>query len=307
MSHFALGVPARYRMAELPEYQSNPLIEALPPIFSEIEAKDLLKYAPVVDEHVRTLPMHIRMHAVINAADFFLPQPLHLDLEQRFSRLIRGGYRNRNPVLPGYWPATNHQIAEMRIRHRSPQPTGPQVNLPHVSTSRGMSIVGVSGIGKTTALKRILSLYPQVIIHSSYHRKPFTHCQIVWLRLEMPRNGRLSDLVKQFFQSLDQTLGTTYYHDFIGRSRRSIEEFVPDMANLALKHSIGVLVIDEIQNLVNSRGTTAAEMLSFLVELDNTIGIPIVLVGTPKARPILQSEFRSARRASGQGIWNGNG
>src|SRR5207302_7238333 len=38
----------------------------------------------------------------------------------------------------------------------------------------------------------------------------------------------------------------------------------------------------------------------------NTIGVPVVLVGTPAASDILGGEFSRARRASGQGdmVWN---
>ena len=42
-------------------------------------------------------------------------------------------------------------------------------------------------------------------------------------------------------------------------------------------------------------------MLNFFTELVNTIGIPIVLVGTYKALSVLMGEFHQARRGSGQG------
>jgi hypothetical protein len=40
--------------------------------------------------------------------------------------------------------------------------------------------------------------------------------------------------------------------------------------------------------------------------LVNTIGVPVVLIGTTKAMSVLQSEFRQARRGSGQGdlLWD---
>lgn len=46
--------------------------------------------------------------------------------------------------------------------------------------------------------------------------------------------------------------------------------------------------------------------LNFFVTLVNTIGVPVILIGTTKAMPILQGEFRQARRGSGQGdlIWD---
>lgn len=47
-------------------------------------------------------------------------------------------------------------------------------------------------------------------------------------------------------------------------------------------------------------------MLNFFVTLVNTIGVPVILIGTSKALPILQGQFRQARRSSGHGdlIWN---
>ena len=48
------------------------------------------------------------------------------------------------------------------------------------------------------------------------------------------------------------------------------------------------------------------KMLNFFVTLVNTAGVPVVLISNPKAMSILQSEFRQARRGSGQGdmIWD---
>jgi len=297
------GVPVTYREADLPEYCGNPLIEALSPMYSDIQARDLLKYYPVVDPAVRAKPSHIRAHAVVNAADFFTPLPIHLALYQQLDRIIRSGYLNRNPMVPGYWPGTNRAIAEMRERYKDSKM---RPNAPHATSPRGFSFIGVSGIGKSTAMKRILALYDQVIYHSYYNGKPFTHVQITWLHMQCPRKGSLSVLVKSFFQALDALLGTTYYRDFVQHSHKRVEEFIPDMKNLALKHSLGVLVIDEIQNLVGAPGTSADELLNFLVEMDNEIGVPIVLVGTFKAEPVLcGNEFRRARRAAGQGdrVW----
>lgn len=84
------GAVAPYSEAGLPEHCGNPLIEALPPIYSEIEARELLKYYPVVDETVRAKPLDTHMHTVVNAADFFTPLPIHLALQQQIDRIIRG-------------------------------------------------------------------------------------------------------------------------------------------------------------------------------------------------------------------------
>jgi hypothetical protein len=78
------------------------------------------------------------------------------------------------------------------------------------------------------------------------------------------------------------------------------------MAYVAAVHGLGVLVIDEIQHLTEAHSGGAQKMLNFFVQLVNTIGMPVVLVGTPKAQTILTSEFRQIRRGSGQGdmVWD---
>ena len=73
------------------------------------------------------------------------------------------------------------------------------------------------------------------------------------------------------------------------------------MALVASIHSLGVLVIDEIQDLSTAKSGGSEKMLNFFVKLVNTIGVPVVRIGTNKALPILQGDFRQARRGTGEG------
>ena len=73
------------------------------------------------------------------------------------------------------------------------------------------------------------------------------------------------------------------------------------MAQIASLHGLGVLVIDEMQRLKKIKNSGESEMLDFLTELINTIGIPIVLVGTYQSMFLFESAFADARRASDQG------
>ena len=77
-------------------------------------------------------------------------------------------------------------------------------------------------------------------------------------------------------------------------------------SSLVNLYQIGILIIDEIQHLSLAKGGGSEKMLNFFVTLVNTIGIPVVMIGTTKAMSILQSEFRQARRGSGQGdlLWD---
>lgn len=290
-------IHAQYQDLLLSIYRNNPLIEALPPILSEEEAMVRLAYYPEYDPSERTLPNHLRLHLLQNIQQFVEPLPIHLDLEQRFSRMVRSGYRSRNPLTP-----------EFRQQFHQPfqlSDSGEFSNLNIRSTATGFTIMGISGIGKTTAIRSILSLYPQVIIHNQYQGQNFTLMQVVWLNLECPHDGSIKGLCYNFFQAIDELLGTNYSKNF-SKARCTIDQLIPIMARIASLHCIGVLVIDEIQHLSEAKSGGSHKMLNFFVQLVNTIGIPVVLVGTYKAMSILSGEFRQTRRGSGQGdlIWD---
>lgn len=104
---------------------------------------------------------------------------------------------------------------------------------------------------------------------------------------------------------MDQLLGTDYLRKF-GTGNNTVDMMLPRMEQIATLHSIGVLIIDEIQHLDLAKSGGSEKMLNFFVTLVNTIGIPVILIGTTKALPILQGEFRQARRGSGQGdvLWD---
>ena len=103
-------VSAGYPEGELLEHRGNPLIEALPPMYSEIQARDLLKFYSIVGPVIRTKPSYIRSRSMANTAVFFTPLPIHLSLQQQVDRLLRSGYLGRNLMAPGYWARLNLEL-----------------------------------------------------------------------------------------------------------------------------------------------------------------------------------------------------
>ncbi|MEK5078516.1 ATP-binding protein [Solibacillus sp. FSL W7-1436] len=293
-------VDAIYSEQIVQDYESNPLIEALPPIFTEDEVIEQLSVFPSFDEKERVLNPNYRFHCVQRLFQYFQPFETHLDLEQRISRAIRQGYLHRNPMK---------REEVMRV-HESYQAIKAGKFLKNYQTevkrtAAGFTIIGLSGIGKSTAIERVLSFYPQLIKHRDYKGKPFIFTQISWMKLECPFDGSLKGLCISFFSELDRLLGSNYLNKF-GAQRNTTDLMLQRMAHLASLHGVGLLIIDEIQHLSLSKSGGSDKMLNFFVTLVNTIGIPVLMVGTNKAISILQSEFRQARRGSGQGdmVWS---
>ncbi|HEV2914356.1 MAG TPA: ATP-binding protein [Pyrinomonadaceae bacterium] len=290
-------VEAEYISPELPKFNNNPCILALPRINTRKQAIASMQRFPEYHSEPRKLPPNLRTHMVMDLLHFFQPLPIHLKLEGMVSRMIRDGYLARNPMDPTY----RGHLKERLECFKAGRPLESQFE----PTASGFSIVGMSGVGKSTGMKRVLSLYPQIILHNRFKDRNFTAIQIVWLKLECPKDGSITSLCTDFFKAVDDLLGTNYSNIY-GKKRRNIQELMLYMAVIAAEHYIGMIVIDEIQDLSVAKSGGATQLLNFFVRLVNTIGLPAVLIGTYKAIPIMSSEFRLARRGSGQGdlVWD---
>jgi len=290
---------AVYKEQIVPDYRDNPLIEALPPIWGSGEVVDMLSQSGGHHDGERQLDAQYRLHCVHRLFRYFQPLEQHIDIEQRFSRCIRQGYLHRNPLAKEY-------AAALSQGHRTITSGGTFNDLSAFRpTAAGFTIIGISGVGKTSAVSNILALYPQVIEHTRYREIPLVLKQIAWLKLDCPHDGAVKGLCMEFFDAVDRAAGTNYF-EMHGKKITTIDMLLVRMAQIARLHCIGVLVIDEIQHLSLAKGGGQEKMLNFFVTLVNTIGVPVVLIGTSKAMVVLQSEFRQARRGSGQGdlIWD---
>ena len=286
-------VVAVYQTAKLSAYQGNPLIEALPPLNSFLNDSSALKGSlrcTIEDIHLNGVE---RAHCICRIIDdFFQPLSQHIQLHERLSLMIRGGYVGRNPET-GDWAKHIQNGYERVISGDLKAIKFTDVN----STAQSMTLIGCSGNGKTTAMKQLLSLYPQVIYHPDRNFE-----QVVYLKIDCSHDGSLKELCLNFFRAMDRALGTTNYQKQYSTSKRpSIETLLAAMAQVANSHAVGVLIIDEIQHLSLSRSGGSEKMLNFFVTLVNTIGLPVILVGTPRAREIFEADMRSARRGSGLG------
>jgi hypothetical protein len=260
---------ASYHVPTHARYVGNPLIEALPEPYTSEQALHFLRLHPTYEDAWRNKPSRERLEVLLSLADFFQPLTQHLDLEQRFSRMLRHGYISRNPLEQGYWAQTREQCKAMAEFVPGAMHQG--------ARAQGFTLLGISGIGKSRALERILSLYPQVILHEAFAGKRFTWVQLVWLKLDCPQDGSLKGLCQGFFEEVDAILGTNYYATYALHGRASTDQMLVSMARVARLHSLGTLVIDELQNLRQATGNMAERVLNFFVQLDNTIGVPVIL------------------------------
>jgi hypothetical protein len=286
---------ADYKDQLIPVYKGNPLIETLPDIMETKEIIEAFAQYPKFNEEQRTWPDNTRMHAIYQLNSLIQPLPVHLDIVNRFSVMIRNGYKGRNPKDINYKIKFNKGFKEIFASEEKDVEEGRKLK----SSASGFAIIGPSGIGKSTSIEKTLLLYPQVIKHDRIEGFGYLE-QVVWLKLDCPTDGSLKSLCIDFFHSLDKILGTDYEKTNVN-SRSTVDTLMPDMAHIASLHGLGVLIIDEIQNLSLAKSGGEKKALNFFTRLVNIIGLPVVMVGTFEALYLFENKFAQSRRACGMG------
>ena len=284
---------AVYKTQTVRAYQNNPTIEALPLILSQAEAIRQLTWHVDYQPEDRLAPMNERIHMVRAASQFFHPSFMHVELEQRASRMLRQGYLGqRNAFSEYYHRDLNHRISAMDLNQERRDDRR--------FFGQGSLMAGISGIGKSTAFQRIFSLYPQVIDHTNYKGTPFSKRQVVSLILQCPHDSSTRGLCRQFLVQMGKLVGKNY-EELYAKPRESVDDLLRSMTRVAELHSLGVLVIDEIQVLNQAKSGGREQMLNFFLQLVNEIGLPVVLIGTYQAYQLFDNNLRLGRRGTGEG------
>lgn len=284
---------AVYREQEFKKYRGNRWIEALPLILEREQAIDRMQRLVEVDEAERAAPAQVRLHMVETIAKSFL-QPLdaHVALFSTVSVLIRGGYVHRDPSRPEF---IRTLLAGARELEAS---TGSEASQQNMGPGSGHALIGMSGVGKSTAIEAVLRCYPQVIWHPRMHGSLRSVLQVVWLKLSCPHDGSIKELCHLFFEEIDRLLGTDYATVY-APSRTTINRLRSGMARVAFIHGLGLLVVDEIQNLNEAKSGGDRLMMNFFKILRDVMKVPMLLIGTKAAVSVLGGDFQVARRHAG--------
>lgn len=161
-----------------------------------------------------------------------------------------------------------------------------------IGGSDSFTIIGTSGIGKSSAISRAISLITENrIIELSNPDTRIIPC----LTVQCPWDSSVKGLFLEILRKADEYLNGSYYTNAI-RARATTDMLIGSVSQVALNH-IGVLIVDEIQNVCNNQ--SGKNLVNMLIQLINNSGISIVMVGTTESASFFQQALQLARRSLG--------
>jgi hypothetical protein len=260
-------VDARYcKDLLLPEYRDNPLIAALGPIWEREEWLPKLSNCVSFSEDQLSWTPEQRIHAIGQLSNLVVSRGCTAVLASQIGLVIRQHYVGRNPFVNCVSTARQHyqENSEGRIVPVHPyEKSHPQC----------MAVLGISGVGKTTAIDTVLRFWPRVIRHRKYN---FT--QMVWIKVQCQKGASIKDTLMQLIGGYSDCLDTPYMKEL--GSSPTILKLCNKAARVALWHHTGLIWIDEIQNAFES-AVKHDPFLDFFVNFTNVVGVPVLLSGTP--------------------------
>lgn len=270
-----------YLIRGIPEFDANPLIAHVPlPPETDNDAFMALALRPDFDLRDRDLPNSIRRLRIKRLRRFYVPTlRVHRQALIDLSTNILDGYIPRNPMTAEGRALLYGGAADLAFK--------PTISL----------IAGHSGMGKSALIDRILGhMGKQLHQHVSFDGKPFAEKQILFLRRNCPEHCTVGTLCSTFGDYTDNVLGLTLYSGIFSKLRGGSRTlYLSEITKIIKTHHVGVLVIDEFQNL-SLMGVGAKKIIAFLVNLRDELGLPIVVVGTYKALRLLEGDMSTARR-----------
>ena len=218
-------------------------------------------------------------------ANLFLPLDYMYMIYDLFYRAIQITYRTKT-VLDSI-----RQIGVVRQEGQSSYGTQAQSG----------SILGVPGAGKTSTVRRCLAQLPQVIEHREFQGQAFFKKQILYLCVECPSDCSVKTLAYNIISAVDRAIGSDYFRVISHQSRISASALTTQLKIICLNHAIGLIVVDEIQNAINTaeKARRIRPLVTFLLELLNDTCTGVYFVGTLEADKVFCGHDHLKRRTRG--------
>lgn len=253
----------------------------LPEMKSGNELISALSIIPEYDKTICQQNQAVRLMALSDLYQIYIPSQMSLEI---YSKLYLALLRSMQKK--------GTQMA-IKQRYENYKAIQQQSYSGILGGSDSFTIIGTSGIGKSSAISRAISLITENRIIETDN--PYTKI-IPCLIVQCPFDSSVKGLLLEILRKVDEELGTDYYIHAIKSRASTTDMLIGAVSSIAL-NNIGMLVVDEIQNVVNSKN--GKSLIGALTQLINNSGISICMVGTPESTVFFEQAMQLARRSVG--------
>ena len=248
------------------------------PMLTGEELNNALRIIPEYDDSIRTNDKSTRLIALSELYNIYIPSRMS---EEIYSKLYLALLRslNKKDTINAVRQANENYKA---VHQKSYQGI--------IGGSDSFTIIGCSGIGKSSAISRAVDLITDKSFVEFNNTKI---CPVVVV--QCPFDSSVKGLAFEILRNIDDVLETKYYSNAL-RSRATTDVLIGIISQVSLYH-IGLLIIDEIQNVASSKN--GKTFINALTQLINISGVSICMVGTPECKVFFEQQLQLARRSMG--------
>lgn len=258
----------------------NEILKLIPEMKAGDALISALSVLPDYDNNIRSQNAAVRLIALSDLYKIYIPSPMTTEI---YSKLYLALLRSLQKKM------TKTAVIQQNQNYKATQQ---QEYTGIMGGSDSFTIIGNSGIGKSSAISRSLSLLQAdgIIVTE----KPYTKI-IPCIVVQCPFDSSVKGLLLEILRKVDEILGSDYYKNTL-KIRVTTDMLIGSVSQVAINH-IGLLVVDEIQNVVNSKN--GKSLVGMLTQLINNSGISICMVGTPESSLFFEQAMQLARRSLG--------
>lgn len=256
------------------------IIHALPPMKSGYELSSCLEVLPEYDISICSCDVPTRLTALSDLYQIYIPSQMSLEIYSKLYLALLRSLQKKSTRLAVQQKNQNFK-AIMRQEYSG-----------IMGGSDSFTIIGTSGIGKSSSISRAISLMTEnCIIEVQNPYSKIIPCMCV----QCPFDSSVKGLLLEILRKVDEYIDGKYYQNAL-KGRNTTDMLIGSVSQVALNH-IGLLVVDEIQNVVNSKN--GRSLIGMLTQLINNSGISICMVGTPESEVFFEQAMQLARRSLG--------
>lgn len=256
------------------------LIQKMPPMLSGSELERALTILPEYDPAIVNANEAMRLIALTDLYKVFVPNQMSREIYSKLYLALLRSLQKKESKLRVKQTLENHR-AILQQEYSG-----------ILGGSDNFTIIGASGIGKSSSISRVVQLLtkePVIEMDKPYGK--ILPCVLV----QCPFDSSVKGLLLEIIRVVDEQLGSSYYPKATS-ARATTDMLIGTVSQICLNH-IGILVVDEIQNVAISKN--GRNLLGALLQLINCSGISICMVGTPECTEFFTQAMQLARRSLG--------